>query len=524
MKQLLFICCLLTACLSQAQNVTLTLSKKFALRDPGMTDKDGSTFKLGEAYYSMEVDFKNMQLAYTAKLDKIKYGINLYKYDQDMKEVKKVVFLNKERELGPFEPKIVVFRQQLLLFYYKVAEDNSIRLLYAVIDPETLEAKDSKELYSISQKNVGLFKISGILEHNTLQFARNPDNTKLLVSQSGNINELFSCVIDGDLQPGKKITSRPKGDMDNLSIRDCAWDNNENRYFAYNYTLDKKGKQGILVLDNKDKETYLPFTVSRDSEFDADPLSFKLSKDKARLYVFTTYGAGNNMAEGLLLTTVTDEGSKPSIAKPLLFPYSPELREKLRKRDFADKSHGNIGVKDISYRCTELEDGALALTGYPLNIDQSDILGANAIPKGTITRIYAGPVINVLVKGGKANFGVLYRNQQYSKTGGFITHAYGDQLVIIYNDDKKNLESKDPSELERTADLSDLVLAEAVIGSDGNVISRKAIGDRVSNLNYLTGDFQRLPEQQYLFPLGRTRVNMVRYYNEIEQWVTLHIE
>jgi hypothetical protein len=88
---------------------------------------------------------------------------------------------------------------------------------------------------------------------------------------------------------------------------------------------------------------------------------------------------------------------------------------------------------------------------------------------------------------------------------------------------KKNIESGDPSEIEKTVDANELVLGEAVIGSDGSIISRKVISDRSVKLDYFISYVQNLSGNSYLFPLGRNKVNMLRYYTEIEQWATIEI-
>jgi hypothetical protein len=40
---------------------------------------------------------------------------------------------------------------------------------------------------------------------------------------------------------------------------------------------------------------------------------------------------------------------------------------------------------------------------------------------------------------------------------------------------------------------------------------------------YFTGYKQRLSDQSYLVPLGQDKVNMMRYYTELEQWATVEV-
>jgi len=494
------------------------------LKDRGMTDKDGLTFKAGEGWYSMEIDYKNMQFAYTAKLDKIKYGVNIYKYDADMKEVKKVS-LRGNRELGPFSPQMLYFQNRLVVLYYKVMEDNSIKLYMSVVDPATLEEKENNDLYAISERNVGLFKIEGVLNRNRLALKISPDSSKLLISQSGNTGEMFTCIVGPDLVPMKKMTTRIREKMEEFEIQNCAIDNAGNKYFGYSYKAGPANKKGMLLQDNNGKETYLPLTPGRNSGFEADQLSFQSSRDNTRMYVYTTYGHSETEEEGVLLTTV--DVNHAVLAEPQLFPFPMDLRMKLSVRDYTNKEKGGMTVKQGSYHMTEMDNGTVVLSGSPVNLVARTMMVSSmnhSTARSVDSRQYFhGPVIHVFINNGICVFGVLNRNQQSTQASGFIVQPLGDKLVCIYTDTKKNMESLAPDELSKPADADNLVLGEAVFGSDGALISRKVIGDRMGNLNYFTSYSRPLSDHSYIFPLGRNRVNMVRYYTEVEQWAVVDI-
>ena len=73
-------------------------------------------------------------------------------------------------------------------------------------------------------------------------------------------------------------------------------------------------------------------------------------------------------------------------------------------------------MKWVSYRYNELEDGTIALTGYPVNISEYSGLG----PQGnvTMTKRSGGPIINIFIKSQNCNFGVLYRDAVSSDEAG----------------------------------------------------------------------------------------------------------
>lgn len=81
-----------------------------------------------------------MQLAFTFKLGKVKYGITLYRYDSTMKLVKEYKLQNGEKQFGPFPAELRQYGSRFYLLYYTYDEEtNSLKLFLAPIDPVTLE-------------------------------------------------------------------------------------------------------------------------------------------------------------------------------------------------------------------------------------------------------------------------------------------------------------------------------------------------------------------------------------------------
>jgi len=117
------------------------------------------------------------------------------------------------------------------------------------------------------------------------------------------------------------------------------------------------------------------------------------------------------------------------------------------------------------------------------------------------------------------------RKQIISEASDCIYFAWKNNLVCIYNDREKNLQSNDARDVSSENNTGDLVLAEAVISSDGAVLSKKKIADKPQGGNsFFTGVPQRLSSTSYVIPLGRRRVNMMQYYTELTQWATLSIQ
>jgi hypothetical protein len=522
MKQIFFVLTLFAFSIMHAQTVNVSFSKKFSLRDHALTQKDGGTFKVGDFFFTMETDYKGMQLAYTAKLDKIKYGINIFRFDGDMKELNKVALDGDGKTLGPFPPRGASFNGKLLFFYYKTQDNGSIQLLYSVVDPETMNASPAKELYTISERNVGIFKLEKAVLGNVLSLAISPDNSKLLVAQSGNTNEVFTVVFDKDLVTGKPVISRVKGDLEDFGIQQAHIDNDGNKYFTYGYTEDKHGKSGVLLQNTSGKEAWLTVRTMQDAQ-ESGALFLHPSKDNTKMYLYGIC-VGEHLDEGVFLTTA--DAMKLKLGNPQVFAYPPDLREKLHKMDYADKDHGNLSVKRAYYLFNELEDGTVALTGYPINIvnrTRTEMIGMNAGRTTAVVDHFAGPIVNIFIKNGKCSFGVIYRNQEMTAASELIAIPYKDKLVCIYNDSPKSIGSDDLRVIDKKYDAGDLVLAAAVVGNDGVVVSRNKIADKTGRACYFTGFKQRLSDQSYLVPLGQDKVNMMRYYTELEQWATVEV-
>jgi len=513
MKKFLLPCFLLAVIFLHAQTATVSLSKEFVLKDRGLSNSTGSTYRFGDFFYSTEYVYKGMQFAYTAKLKNVTYGINLYKYTADMHEVEKLELGNGEKQYGPFAPKTVIFGNKILLFYYKAQEDGSIKLLFTAIDPETLTETNTKELYSMTEKNGGLFKMEGEVAANKLFLQASPDKTNLMVSQSGNTNQMFTCVINSNLEVISPSVLLLKN-LNAFHLQDYFIDNAGNKYFSYTYTLDKVNKRGVLVQNSKGKEAYLDFNTGQ-SQWEANMLSFYMSNDNSKLYVYANY-YGDYMDEGVLLSTIDAE--KLSFGTVQLFPYTDEIREKMNKLGFGSKNKGSITVNRVYYICNELEDGTLTFTGCPYFVRTLNY------SHGSITKSYDGPIINIFIKGGKCSFGILYRKQESSHASGLIVMPYKNSLVCIYCDSKKNIDFGDAEKVKSEDNPAKLVLVQAVLNSDGTVTDRQEIGGDATGSNYYFLDsYERTSKKSFVFPIGRERVNLMRYYTELVQWATLEI-
>lgn len=535
MKRIFFACLLMAALFVDAQTATVTLSNKFELKDRGLGDATGSTCRLGNFFYCMQYDYKSVQFAIYPRLNDKKYNISLYRYTADMNEVAKAALNKGKKEFGPFAPQAIILNNKLLLFYYHAQDDGSVKLLVTTLEPETLTETGVKELYTMHVKNVSSFETDGVIAHNQLSLVLSPNQKELMVTQSGNTNEIFTCIINDNNAVVKPAVTIIKNNIQDMAIQNGFLDNQENKCLSYTYTINKLYKRGVLVLNNKGAEAFMDFNTGS-KEWESNKLSFHLSNDNATLYVYANY-YGDYLDEGVLLSTLNLQ--QLTYGPVQFFAYADDIKEKLYKMGFGVKGKDTYTVKRVDYACTELDDGTLALTGYPSVTSSSmrmkpTIMNTNTLPASgtnhttqyqTVDIAIAGPIINVFLKGGQSKFGLLYRKQPDTETSGYIPIAYKNKLVCIYCDSKKNLERGPDEKVKGKEQPSDMVLVKAVVAADGTVISREQIADTPFGSNYYYLDYNKqLTNTSYLIPIGRLRLNMARYYTQIVQWANVEVK
>jgi hypothetical protein len=535
MKRIFFAFLFMVGLFAHAQTATVTLSNKFELKDRGLGDATGATCHLGNFFYCMQYDYKSKQFAIYPRLNDTKYNLNFYRYTADMKELAKTALSKGKKEFGPFPPQAIVLNNKLLLFYYHAQDDGSVKLLLTTIEPETLAETGTRELYTMPVKNVSFAETDGAIARNRLILVMSPNQKELMVAQSGNTNQIFTCIINNNNEMVKPSVTIIKDNFQDMAIQNAFLDNEENKCLSYTYTINKIYKRGVLVSDNRGKDTFMDFDTGR-KEWESNKLSFHMANDNSTLYVYANY-YGDYMDEGVLLATLNIR--QLAYGPVRLFPYSNDIKEKLYKMGFGVKSKDAYTVKRVDYTCTELADGTLALTGYP-SVTSSDMrmkptimntntLSANgaghAAQYQTVDIATAGPIINVFLKGGQCKFGLLYRKQSDSEASGYIPVAYKNQLICIYCDSKENLEQGRDEKVKGKDRPSDMVLVEAVIAADGTVISRSQIADTAIGSNYYYLDHNKqVTSTSYLIPVGRLRLNMARYYTEIVQWANVEVK
>lgn len=513
MKKILIPLLLLASIALNAQTINLELSKEFTFKEKGSSIYT-SVLKVGDFFYDVDVDYKGMQFAYTAKLEKVRYGITIHKYTTDMKEAGNYA-IGSGKDYGPFPAKMIVYNQALVVVYYQVREGNGIQLLMTIIDPVTLKEKVTRELYNVSEKNVGLWSTYEVMNKNNLIITPSPNEDKLLICQSGNTNEMFTCVLNKSFEVEKSTITPLRGKLTDVKLNNSFIDNTGNIYLSYTYVVDKLNYRGIFAQNTAGKNAFVDY--KGDKTWGSNVLFFHQSVKTGQLLLYANY-YGDYLDEGLLTTSFNLNDFK--FGKANYFAYSDDIKQKMSKAGYGAKNKSLYSVRRIDFICNELEDGTVAFSGTPIFK-----VGDVSYSGKTTTVIYAGPIVNFFVKNDNYTVNVIYRDIRELEPAGVIAAAYKNSLVLIYNDGPKNITIKDSTDYSSEKDASDLVLAAAVMSSNGALVSKKQISGDVIGSNYFYTSFNKqVANNRFIIPIGRERVNLARYYTEFVQWGTVTIQ
>lgn len=509
---LLLLATLLTLC-SFAQNLSYSISPTFKIKD------EASTFiRAGNTVIRYEINSGPMQMAYTAKLARVRYDITLHKYDAKMQESETVKLGDDKTSFGPFRPYLFTYMGTLHVLYYQYLDGDVIKLYLAQVSADALKISKTTELCSFNQKNVGIFNMADAIQSNKIRATASPDGTKVLVVHS-NTEQIRTFLINEDLAVVKSV-DMPTPDLKGFNLTSIMLDNNGNKYFAYDYTEDKENRRGLIIDNNNVKPKLQPYRLNQGG-YDANSLSFAASQDGKQVYMYANYYQ-DQQNEGIFLATISPENAE--VSKAELYPYPDAFKEQLLNGDFANKRKGSITVNKIYYSFSTLSNGTITLNGVP------SYSSSNTTSRGySMTNYYAGPVVSVFISPQKkAVFTMIPRNLSASAAAGPHEALYipmNDKLMCVYADKERNLDVGITDKPYTNTLASEMILIAATYDSNGTLLSRKKIADKPGSSNYFMLDENfSIGNRLFLLPVGRQRVSMVKYYTEYEQLATLELK
>jgi hypothetical protein len=510
MKKILLLLLLFPMVTLRAQDVKVSLSSPFEVKD------GDDFFKIGDAFYKMEIDNDLPRNDIASKLMKSAHSITLYKYDNAMNEVKKNELEEGKKNFEPFLPKMFDFDNKVLLVYYRFYKgEDSARLFLSQVDPETLETTNTKELFSFSQKKASAFKAYAYQEDDYHLFVSlSPDKNKILVAHTNNV-QISSCVIDKNLDITENTFSKCLN-IKNFIGRNAFIDNSGNKYISYHTGTDDNPRNGLFVQNVFGKEIFTVFNTG-DPMYNAGLLNIKNSKDNSKIYVYGAYSTDRMYEDqGILLSTIEATGLK--INTPQLFPFSDDFKQRMYDLKFGNKHKGIYSPVNTLFTLRELDNGTLAFLGTP-----KKAFGPNFVN-------YYGPIVSVFINNGKISTALIPRMQGGTDASASLFVTNKNNIVCIYTDDEKNLTvdintSVNAVSFDKLFGLPEnFILATAIIDVNNTVISRKKIADDKLKNYYFLDEAYQLEDNSFIMPIGHTKATLSTAYDELTQWVNLEIQ
>lgn len=513
MKKLLWCLCISWATSLQAQQFKTDFSAN------GKVEDDVTRFhKYGDKLYSYIVNWGKMQFAFSATLKKVKYGIEITQYNEQLKELKTLSLDKGGKDFGPFSPMVHFGEDAIFVMYFKFTDEDKVKMFVSKINPEDLSVITTQEVMEYDQRNQAIWGTIKTIGDAQALYTVSPDGKKAwIVHASPSL--IVSSVIDSDLNLIQKTQSVPVK-LKDLVITDAHIDNDGHKALAYRYD-DEQNKEfyirGIFFQPADTKGTFK--TVKLNKGHFPGSLSFQASKDGKRLHLLGEY-YGEDYAfggQGVLLGEI--DILSQSIPTPTFYPYTPELKQRVLDLDFASKKKGEIVFADrnIVYRMTEMGNGTIVLS--------SDM--ATSASTSNATFYYTGPVIHIFIKpGGNATMTLIPKKQASGSATGFFNYVYKDKLVCIYADlprfQEKELGDKQIG-LVRT--LGGMVPVANVYDSDGKLLSRQMLVDNKKSMdgNVMINHRSTITGNKFMFPVGESKTSMVKYYTKVNQMCYLEI-
>ena len=473
-----------------------------------------SFHRYGKYIYSNKTIWGKMQFAFSANLKKVKNGVEISKYDENLKVIKALSLDNNERDFGPFIPLVHYGENAIYVLYWKYTDDNKITLYATKINPEDLSITTTKELMHYDQKNQGLFAGLTTIEETKTFYTVSKDGKNVWVVHASP-KLILSCVIDGDLN----IVRKPESTLvklEKLLVTGAHIGNDGNKVLVYRYDNPTNPEYFIrgLYFEPADKKGTFK-TITFPSGYSPGNLVVQSSKNDMKLYLAGEYFGKDFFygGQGVMLGEI--DMATQSISTPKFFPYTDQIKQRVLDLDFASKKKGEIVFTDhnLNYRINEMDNGTIVLS--------SDHKSGTFVGASNTEFYYNGPIIHAFIKpDGNAVMNLIPKKQVAGSATEFFNYKYQDKLICIYGDHLKFLEKELPDQKIGLVRMPGGIIPVAVIyDSDGKLISKKILINDTKAIqgNVMIGDWSEIENNRFLMPIGRTKVNMIKYYTSISQ-------
>ncbi len=476
----------ITASITESTNVLSNTAGKGPQKGKAVFADDKNSF------IEVEPGKVGVKLGYTVRLNDLKHAFTIRKFDSNRKEIGVNKLENAEKAFGPLPTVSLEINKHLLLIYTRYEEKDSFRIFVSEVDKNSLALKNTVNVYSSAQKNIGAIGLFSFTED--LLTVISPDSTKLLIAYNNKNGELFSCVVNEKAEVLRKTVSRNIVPKD-AKITDAYLENSGHAALVAsipNELVSTSKVLGVIVQRLDNKERFLSYEVLGNGS-NPHHLHFKSSKDNTKLYIFGNY-AEHGYSMGVWLAELKIADFK--LSAPAIFPYTEEFTKQAYETGFGDRKKGNYSVVGVDYNLIEFENGDLALCGYPEIITQGQKYQTSL----------AGPVIMAFIekKQKQVTFSMIPRNQHNGGGSDAIYIPYHEKLIVVYNDYAKRFEGEvSPKDVDRIRInmVKELSLGYAIVKKDGTIQEKKILIDGSARMDFfVTNQHVQLSDASLLIP------------------------
>jgi hypothetical protein len=508
-----------------SQHASLSVSNEFKIKegDDGYENQtiSHSVFH-NNSFYTVTNSRPSGKWLFT-KLYDVQFTITATQFDKDMKKIKEVELEDGKKDFGPLMPSLLSFNDKLYIAYFKGVDKSSFNLYLAAIDENDLSLGEPKTICTLQQENVGIFKIMPIIDGGLVYFTVSPDNARLLVACKSAPGKIQTIVLDDHLNLLKRAE---------VSVNSSTFDipsallTNDNGACL---VLHSKEGSSILGIGPDGKKTEIRYNAN--GNLSSDKLRVQLAQDGKSIFIFSTateLDLPTTLCNGFTVSRY-DAGSFKLI-KTLNCAFTPELIQTISERGGGYEHRKNYFMYNFTPQLLEIDNENFAIIGSPENRSQ-DSYNSTPNMQGqtqtiTVARLNVGPVVvffpdkngklldqvviprEIALKktagSGTGAIQIVQSPKLSSASSGLIASLLGDDIVIIYTDNTKNLSRSVDEKITESKSAGDLELAEALINKDRKLEYRKLIGE--SNLHKTTfylGDVIPTNSSSFVFPVGK---------------------
>ncbi|HEV9035642.1 MAG TPA: hypothetical protein VGQ51_03440 [Puia sp.] len=527
------------------QHGTLTLSNDFKIAE-GQYKHETVTNSVyfNNNFYTVTNSAPSAGKWLFTKLYDVKFSLTVSEFDKDMNKIREVVLENGDKNFGPLIPKLISFHDRLYLTYFKAADKTSFSVYLAALDENNLTLGEPKLICTIKQDNVGLGQIESVINAGLVYFVISPDNARLLAVCKAAPNKVQAVLLDDKLATIKQ--SLVSVNLQDFEIPSAVL-TNDNRACL---VLDSKDGTRLLCIGPDGAKTEIRYNAA--ASFAPYITRARLVRDGKSIIIYSTTiesGGSDSWCTGIMVARLDPATFR--LSKPLTYALTPEFIQAISEQGGGTKHKHDYFMSNFTPQLLELDNGDVAIIGSPEMISEKSSTSAPNMNGQTheiaTTTVTVGPVIVLFPdKNGKTYNPVIVPREiilsksQSSGSGairvvasprqsdvstGFLATQIGGDIVIIYNDNVKNL-SKDAGEkLTVSKSPGDLELAEALVNKDKKLEYRKLISETTKGrATFYLGSSVPSNSSSIVFPIGKEGQGFNALKTYYTNWCFLEIK